>query len=96
MKVTKEDIKTFNKLYFETKNFSEVARRTGFSASTVRKYVDRNYRPVDENSIKRFDPKLLIDFEPKRFWGMENWNSLIVLSDEEKEEMREIWEEIEI
>lgn len=96
MKVTKENIKEFNKLYYELKTFAAVARATGFSASTISKYVDRNWKPVDENAIVRFKLEDIPEFKPETFEGLENWNSLTLLSNEEKEEMKKIWEEIEI
>ena len=48
MKVTQNDIIMFNNLYYKTHNYAEVARQTGFSAATVRKYVDKNYVPVNK------------------------------------------------
>ena len=34
-RVTNEDILIFNEIYYKTKNYAQVARETGFSASTV-------------------------------------------------------------
>ena len=45
-RVTSEDILRMNEIYYKTHVFAEVARQTGFSASTVRKYVDVNWKPV--------------------------------------------------
>ena len=42
-KVTTDDIKQFNELYYKYKSYAEVARITGWSSSTVSKYVDKNY-----------------------------------------------------
>lgn len=92
-RVTTDNIKEFNALYYETKNFSEVARRTGFSASTVRKYVDKNWEPVKE--VKKFTGEVEeVDF--KIFRGIENFGDLCVLSDEEFEEIKELWKELSI
>ena len=42
-KVTNEDILRINELYYKHKTYAEVARQTGFAASTVKKYVDKNW-----------------------------------------------------
>ena len=54
-RVATEDILQMNSLYFQYKNFAEVARQTGFSASTVRNYVDVNWKPVVSENIIKFD-----------------------------------------
>ena len=41
-KVTNEDILRINELYYKHKTYAEVARQTGFAASTVKKYVIPN------------------------------------------------------
>lgn len=93
-RVTQDDIRSFNELYFKTKNFSEVARITGFSAGTVRKYVDRNWKPVDETKIVRFSGDVpSIDFE--LFSGVAGFGELCVLSEEENNEIIELWKELE-
>ena len=43
IKVTADNIIDFNKRYYICHNYSQVARETGFSASTVRKYIDKNW-----------------------------------------------------
>ena len=54
-RVTSEDILRMNEIYYKTRVFAEVARQTGFSASTVRKYVDVNWKPVENENIIRFE-----------------------------------------
>ena len=61
-KVTNEDILRINELYYKHKVYAEVARQTGFSASTVKKYVDKNWTPVCAENIIRFDLAQLPDF----------------------------------
>ena len=39
-RVTPEDVKNFHALYEKHGTYAEVARRTGFSASTIRRYVE--------------------------------------------------------
>ena len=94
-KVTTDDIKQFNELYYELQSYAEVARRTGWSASTVSKYIDKNYKPVVVENIKRFDLKTdLPEFSTSMFVTVENLGELCVLTDDEYAEMVELWEEL--
>lgn len=96
-KVTTDDIKQFNELYYELKSYAEVARRTGWSASTVSKYIDKNYKPVVAENIRRFNMNTDMPvFSTERFEGIENLGDLCVLSEEEKIELIELWKEVEI
>ena len=98
-KVTNEDILRINELYYKHKVYAEVARQTGFSASTVKKYVDKNWTPVCAENIIRFDLAQLPDFfeqVSEKFNGVENYGDLCILSDEEKEEMKVLWGEIAV
>ena len=96
MQVTENDKIKFNELYYKYHNYSRVARETGFSPSTVKKYIIKDYVPADKIEIKRFR---LREFpEPKYdiFKNVENWSTLCALSDEEVEEIRELWKEMSI
>lgn len=95
-KVTNEDIKLFNELYYKYKNMAEVARQTGWSAGTVSKYVDKNYTPVVEAEIKHFAVTDLPEFDTSAFAGVENWGDLCVMTEEEKAEMTELWKELAV
>lgn len=96
-RVTVDDIKKINALYYKYKNYAEVARQTGWSASTVRSYVDKNYNPVIEDKIRRFDPSTeMPEFDETIFEGLDNFGDLCVLSDEEYEEIKQLWEELSI
>ena len=95
-RVTPEDIIQINSLYYKYKNKAEVARITGWSASTVSKYVDKNYAPAAESDIKRFDKTLMPTFSTVAFETVDNFGELCVLSDEEKEEIKELWKELAI
>ena len=57
-KVSKEDIIQMNELYQKLGSYAAVAREIGFSASTVSKYVDKNYKKVDEATIIRYQGDL--------------------------------------
>lgn len=95
-KVTTDDIKQFNELYYKYKSYVEVARQTGWSASTVSKYVDKSYTPAAESDIKRFDKASMPTFSAIVFETVSNLGELCVLSDEEKEEIKELWKELAI
>lgn len=95
-KVTPEDIILFNELYFKLKTYAAVARETGFSASTVSKYVDKNWHPVEKENVKKFTKEEVPEFSTEMFRGVENYGELCVLSDEEKEEIKELWKELAI
>ena len=94
-KVTPTDIIRFNELYYQYKNKAKVARETGFSPSTVSKYIDPNWRPLDTSKIKRFTIDELPEFDGSRFENLDNFGALCIYSIEEKKEIEELWEEIQ-
>ena len=97
-KVTNEDILRINELYYKHKTYAEVARQTGFAASTVKKYVIKNWEPIKTNNIIRFDLANLPNFSEATeiFRGVENYGDLCVLNEDEKEELKGLWEELAI
>ena len=95
-RVTSEDILRMNEIYYKTRVFAEVARQTGFSASTVRKYVDVNWKPVENENIIKFDMNDLPEFDTTCFNGVKNYGDLCVLTEREQDEMRELWKELAV
>lgn len=98
-RVTTDDILRMNKEYFDCHSFAEVARRVGFSASTVSKYVDRNWSPANEQNRRIFNPDDMpkLPFENyDAFKGVENFGDLCILSDWEKDQIKELWNEMEV
>jgi hypothetical protein len=95
-KVTTDDIKQFNELYYKYKSYAEVARITGWSSSTVSKYVDKNYTPVIETDIIRFNPKTDLPEFNSEIFAVENFGDLCVLSDDELLEMIDFRKELAI
>lgn len=95
-KVTTEDIKLFNELYYKYKTYAEVARQTGWSSSTVSKYIDKNYTPVVQENVKRFDMSTMPEFTTERFANVTNYGDLCALSEEEKQEIIELWKELAV
>ena len=97
-KVTNEDVIRINELYYKHKVYAEVARQTGFSASTVKKYVKPGWQPVIETEIVRFDMSNLPEFQKavEIFRGVQNYGNLCVLTEFEKEEIKELWKELAV
>jgi hypothetical protein len=97
-KVTNEDILRINELYYKHKIYAEVARQTGFSASTVKKYVIKDWQPVNRENISRFEMSNLVDFEKiaPTFYHKENLGELCVLTEREQQEIRELWKELPV
>ena len=94
-RVTQEDIKRFNELYYKYKTYAEVARQTGFSAGTVSKYVDKNYVPIDDTKKKTFSGEIN-DSNFDILVAADAWGSLLSLSPEELTELNDLWNEIAI
>ena len=95
-KVTTDDIKQFNELYYKHKSYAEVARLTGWSSSTVSKYIDKNYQPVVETEIKKFDPKTDLPEFNSEIFAIDDLGKLFVMSEDELEEMVDLWKELAI
>lgn len=97
-RVTSEDILRMNEIYYKTRVFAEVARQTGFSASTVRKYVDTKWTPVVTENVITFSMKDIPDFKEavKCFRGVDNYGDLCVLTEQEREEIKELWKELAV
>lgn len=97
-KVTNEDILRINELYYKHKTYAEVARQTGFSAGTVKKYVKPGWQPVVVENIKKFDPSKIPDFQKavEIFRGVQNYGNLCILTEREQEEIKELWGELAI
>ena len=97
-RVTSEDILRMNEIYYKTHVFAEVARQTGFSASTVRKYVDVNWKPIVSEEIVIFNINDIPDFKEavKCFRGVDNYGDLCVLTEQECEEIKELWKELAV
>ena len=97
-KVTNEDILRINEIYYKTHTYAETARQTGFSATTVKKYVIPGWEPVAVENIVHFDIAQLPDFTEavKIFRGVDNYGCLCQLTPVESEEIKELWAEMVI
>lgn len=97
-KVTNEDILHINEIYYKTHTYAETARQTGFSASTVKKYVIPGWKPVEVENIIRFDMAQLPDFikTAEIFRGINNYGNLCILTEYEKDEIKELTKELAV
>ena len=95
-RVTSEDILRMNEIYYKTRVFAEVARQTGFSASTVRKYVDVNWKPVELDKIIKFDLNNLPEFDTTPFKHVSDYGAMCILDNEEIDQIRELWKELAV
>lgn len=93
-KVTQNDIINFNELYYKCKNAAQVSRETGFSASTVRKYLIKDYMPQEQIKKIKFDINLLQERFDASVFACENWGELCALSDEEKTQLKDFQKEL--
>lgn len=92
MKVTQDDIINFNNLYLQYKTYAAVARETGFSASTIKKYIIKNYTPAEKKEVKRFSGELPeVDYT---IFRAKDWAPLLNLNEAEEKEIEEFWEEL--
>ena len=95
-KVTSDDILRINEIYYKTKVYAETARQTGFSASTVKKYVIKDWKPVVTENIIKFELSQIPEFDGSIFKGVDNYGDLCVFTAREKEEMKELWGELAV
>ena len=66
------------------------------NTSTVSKYIDKNFKPIDETKIKRIGVNDVPEFTTALFEGVEDLGDLCVLSDDERVEIVDLWEEIAV
>lgn len=94
-RVSTDDIRQMNEVYYRCKSYAETARQTGWSASTVSKYIDKNFVPVNTNEVKCFEG-VMPDFDLTIFTEVKNIGELFGLTADEVEEVKELWKELVI
>ena len=92
-RVTQEDIIHINDVYYKCRTYAETARQTGFSASTVKKYVITGYQPAEAVRAEKFD-RPLPEFDPMIFVQKEDWASFCEYTLEEAARIEELWKEM--
>lgn len=99
-KITYEDIKNINELYANLKTYAAVSRATGFSPATVKKYVQKDYIPLKDRA-ENIKPAPEIDLncittQVLNLFRGDDWKDLCVLSEEEYEDIKSLWKEMNI
>jgi predicted transcriptional regulator len=97
-KITTDMIKQINELYIQHKTYAAVARELGIAPTTVKKYVVKDYCPLEERVIKKFNIiyDLPAQYSIKEFEDVENFGDLCYYSEKESEEIIELWGELSI
>ena len=98
--VQKEDIVKMNELYLELKTYAAVARKVGFSPSTVKKYIIAGYQSQEqqEKNRKAFDLNIQTAIEVKEFLNHNpiDWTVFLQLTEQELEGCNELKKEFSI
>lgn len=92
--LTQQEIEYINEVYLACHNYSQTAKVTKHSVSTVKKYVDPNYTPkaataFDDAEIELPPLEEIADELPP-------WYDLTCLTPQEEEEIKQLWKEITI
>ena len=91
-RITPEDIIIINETYLICKTYSATAKATGWSASTVAKYVDKNYiskgeigeNPHEDVTIQPAELDVAMDY-------LLSHSNLSCLTEQERADMKTIW-----
>lgn len=89
-RVTNDDIILMNEAYLISGTYAAAARATGFSASTVRKYIIPNYKSqpiIEEEDIELPPLTEIADQLPP-------WYDITCLTPEEEKEIKLLWKEM--
>ena len=91
-RVTNDDILKINEIYAEVGTYAETARRTGFSPSTVKKYVNPNFSAA-QAATKTVEIEITDSFLPYPEDGF-TWRELMLLTPAEIDEIKELRKEV--
>ena len=87
-KVTQEDILEINRQFLKCGTYAATSRATGFSASTVKKYIIKDFIDPDTIEKKEFSSTIYPIEAIEVVWDL--------LTDDEQEEIEELWGEISL
>lgn len=98
LQITQDKIIEMNELYLKIKTYAGVSRAMGGSPSptTVKKYIIPDYVSKDKIVRKEFHKDDLPEFAVEIFRGVDNWGDLCSLSEDEEEEIKDLWNELNI
>ena len=94
--ITQDKIIEINELYLKIGTYAGVSRELGGSPSptTVKKYIIPGYMSKENINRKTFHKDDLPEFAIDLFNGVDNWGDLCRLSEDEKKEVKELWNEL--
>ena len=89
-RVSQEDIILINEAYLAAGTYSGVAAATGWSASTIKKYIIPDYK--SEQKVEAVDIELppLSEIADK----LPPWYDITCLTPEEEREIKQLWKEM--
>lgn len=95
MRVTQEMIVRMNDLYLELKTYAAVARKIGVSPTTVKRYINPNYKRVKDGESED-ENELEITIQPINYelFDRPSWNILLTLMPREVDGMLKLREEV--
>ena len=91
-RITEDQKIQMNILYQELKTYAAVARAMEVSASTVKRYIIPDFVNPKELTITTVQIAELPPVDIDKF--KQPFGNLCILSDEEKEEIKELWKEL--
>ena len=89
---------TQNELYLKIGTYSGVAREFGCAPTTVKKYIIKDYVSQEQIKLREipfYVDDIIEDFDTSIF-HKHNWNTLLDLSTDEINEIKELWKELAI
>lgn len=96
-RIEQDDIIRINELYLKFHTYAEVARQTGFSPSTVKKYVVPGFTVQEAVEKIIFTKEIMSESVDASLLGNKNdWGNACILRANEEEEIRELWKELSI
>ena len=89
-RVTNEDIILINEAYLAAGTYSGAAAATGWSASTVKKYIIPNYKSEQKIEVDNIEPPPLDEIADR----LPPWYDITCLTPEEGKEIKQLWKEM--
>ena len=94
--ITQDQIIEINELYLQIGTYAGVSRAMGGrpAPSTVKKYIIPNYTSREKQVKTIFHKEEIPELNSSLFNEIYNWGDLCTLTEEEKEEITILWDEM--